>query len=96
MQLFHQLMQDDFATHKVIDLMEQIIKRAHQTQILDKLSQFQNSLLLILNTLVIAIPFNKPTKKDLQTYFLWQDARKCRDFIQADILRKQLLDKGFI
>ncbi|AOF54951.1 cysteinyl-tRNA synthetase [Maize bushy stunt phytoplasma] len=96
MQLFHQLMQDDLATHKVIDLMEQTIKQTHQTQILDKLSQFQNSLLLILNILGIAIPFNKPTKIDLQTYFLWQDARKCRDFAQADILRKQLLDKGFI
>ncbi|MBZ2279455.1 class I tRNA ligase family protein, partial [Buchnera aphidicola] len=28
MQLFHQLMQDDLATHKVIDLMEQTIKQA--------------------------------------------------------------------
>lgn len=96
MQLFHQLMQDDLATHKVMDLMEQTIKQAHQTQILDNLSQFQNSLLLILNILGITIPFNKPTKTDLQTYFLWQDARKYRDFAQADILRKQLLDKGFI
>jgi cysteinyl-tRNA synthetase len=95
-KLFHQFMQDDFSIHKVIDLIEQKIKQANHTQILDKLSQLQNALLFIIKTLGIKMPFKQPTESDLQTYFLWQDARKYKDFTQADILRQKLLDKGFI
>ncbi|MBP5835940.1 cysteine--tRNA ligase [Candidatus Phytoplasma meliae] len=93
---FHQLMQDDFATHKVIDLIEQTIKKAYQSKEITLLSQYHNTLLLIFDILGIRIDFLQATLSDCQTYHLWQQARQNKDFAQADLLRQTLLDKGLI
>ncbi|WP_349401610.1 cysteinyl-tRNA synthetase [Candidatus Phytoplasma solani] len=93
---FHRLMQDDFATHKVIDLIETSIKTTHKNKNLSFLAQTHNTLLWILTDLGINPQFVRATKTDLQTYHLWQMARQNKEFKQADFLRQMLIDKGLL
>ncbi|MFG6084402.1 MAG: cysteinyl-tRNA synthetase [Candidatus Phytoplasma solani] len=93
---FHQFMQDDFSTHKVFDLLEQIIKQTHQTNDLTLLASYQNTLIFIFNVLGLKPDFKQANANDLQTYALWQEARKKQAFQQADLLRQILFDKGLL
>lgn len=92
LNVFKEFMNDDFNTPNVVSLIETTIKSLNKTLDLP----IFNSLRRILDILGIDLNVDKITKEDIKTYHEWQKARENKDWQKADILRKQLLEQGWI
>lgn len=91
-KLFESEMNDDFATPRVISLIDKLIKDLNKGFEI----KLYNTVNRILKVLGIEPKIRKVTQKDIDIYNLWQQARVNKDYESADIYRKHLLDKGFI
>jgi|SRR5690554_299748 len=89
---FENEMNNDFATPRVISLIDKLVKDLNK----DFDGQTYASLMTILNTLGIEPKIQNVHDKDIEIYKLWQTARLNKDYEHADTYRKHLQDKGFI
>lgn len=91
-EMFESEMNEDFATPRVISLIDKLIKDLNKAFDI----KIYNATKSMLNVLGIEPKIKKVTQKDIEIYNLWQHARTNKDYESADIYRKHLLDKGFI
>lgn len=89
---FEEFMNDDFATPRVITLIDKLIKDLNK----DFKAENYNTIILILNTLGLIPNILEVLDEDIENYKNWQQARLEKNYEKADIYRKPLLDKGFI
>ena len=89
-------MDQDLNTPNVITLILEVIKELNKTNSdIIKMIKLYNSLKTILEVLGL-MPEIKLEEKTLKSYMLWQQARLDKDYAKADLLRKELLEEGWI
>ncbi|MDV3196686.1 MAG: cysteine--tRNA ligase [Pigeon pea little leaf phytoplasma] len=97
LQQMHQFMKNDMDTPNIITLIEQILKNIFKNiNNLSILSELYYTLIYILNNLDSSIVLNNVTEQMIEYYYLWQQAKKLKDFDQADFFRNVLLQQNFI
>lgn len=93
---FEKEMDQDLNTPNVITLILEVIKELNKTNSdIIKMIKLYNSLKTILEVLGL-MPEIKLEEKTLKSYMLWQQARLDKDYAKADLLRKELLEEGWI
>ena len=85
-------MNNNFATPNVISLIDQTVKEINKNIDAGKINALQH----ILTVLGVSKPIMNFTNHDIDTYHQWVTAKDKKDFINADIHRKILVDKGLI
>ena len=92
MSLFEKYMNEDFATPRVISLIDRLIKDLNK----DFNVVTYETIIQMLNVLGVDPNIKEVLATDLKNYELWQLARSNKDYEKADKYRKPLLEKGFI
>ncbi|MDV3166076.1 MAG: cysteine--tRNA ligase ['Waltheria sp.' little leaf phytoplasma] len=94
---FHKFMKNDMDTPNIVTLIEKMLKNIFKNiSNFLVLSELYCTLIYILNNLDISIILNNVTEKMIEYYYLWQKAKKLKDFNQADFFRNILLQQNFI
>ncbi len=89
---FKTLMNDDFNTGLVITLIDQLIKELNKSES----KEIFNTINQVLSILGVQTKTQDVTDEDLAKYHAWQQARKDKDYAEADSLRDYLSNKGWI
>lgn len=94
---FKELMDDDFNTPNVLTLITNVLKKlnANIRAKQDVLAPF-NTLKLILSILGIECELKDLTQEEIGIYKAWEEARKSKDFENADKYRDILVNKGIL
>ena len=92
-------MDDDFNTPNVYTLILQLVKDINvliRTKDLDNLSVKFFTLKEILDVFGFEFEYHYLTREDRDIYNKWQEARNNKDFLNADIFRNELVNRGII
>jgi cysteinyl-tRNA synthetase len=93
-------MDDDFNTANAITALQATIKLTNQNirkpNNLELLNQAYLTLKYMIDILGLRISVNRIEKDDRIIYKNWQNARKSKNFEEADRLRKTLVEKGVL
>ena len=94
---FEKEMDNDFNTPNVISIINELIKNIN-IDIKNKNNFIikYNSLIKILNVLNLTYDYIKLEKEDIDLYKKWEFLRENKNFTEADIIRKHLLEKGIL
>lgn len=90
-----EILAKDFDTPNVITRIYQLIKDLNKSgKSLDK-GKYYDKLVWVFNVLGIAFQL-ETSDEDIDLYYAWQEARAQKNYEQADIIRKKLMEKGYL
>lgn len=89
------VLNDDFNTPNLITILQDLTKELNKETDLEKLGVLYYTFTYILDMMGIDLNINL-THEILDTYEKWQVARSNKDFASADVLRKKLIDQGWL
>ncbi|MDR2822630.1 MAG: cysteine--tRNA ligase [Acholeplasmatales bacterium] len=92
---FEEIMDDDLNTPNVFSLLNEALKNINKSNDLLEVSKLYNSIFFILDILGIKVNINIE-QSDIINYHKWSEFRINKDYANADIYRKLLLDKGLL
>lgn len=93
-------LEDDFNTANAITALQALTKliniQVRQNKTSDEYNQLLSAIRYMTSILGLKVELKAMTDEDRQIYRDWTQARKNKDFDQADILRDQLLERGIL